>query len=293
MDSLLENDNDSISTSSNSPYKKIRHSLDNNVQNYKAVTPKLNNIQITNSTFVANLSAAPITGITTNTGSDTYRAISKGVYKVNGKFKAQIQRKGKMYYLGIYDTEQEAAQAYNISKTQQLDLLERNYRRGISNKINIEKFKLECSSAIPFTTNSPLGIGIAMPYLKISFQSIFNRPSDSNSQLLWERLCQISQRLLLVKAIKSKTSQSDALSQAASESIDREINLLIQLKLQLEQSLSKDLGIEFQSEEILSNFDKSTDDEMNLVSPSEDIHIANMLQSDAEQFKCLDDDDDE
>jgi len=181
---------------------------------------------------------------------------------------AQLQSHGIQFYLGMFDTEEEAARAYDRKAREE---------KGGKNPINFdvnpgesEPFQLRPSSPsyryygggeedddAQFQSNQKFGL----PPSQIQHQNKRGRnegdqdPSDhlrrldyqsttENMKILWDRHCQIAQRLLLAKAAQSKLAEFQAVApdtekETILKALSEEIILLVVVKSQLEEAVSR------------------------------------------------------
>lgn len=179
-----------------------------------------------------------------------------------------MQSHGIQFYLGMFDTEEEAARAYDRKAREE---------KGGKNPINFdvnpgesEPFQLRPSSPsyryygggeeeddAQFQSNQKFGL----PPSQSHHQNKRGRnegdqdPSDhlrrldyqsttENMKILWDRHCQIAQRLLLAKAAQSKLAEFQAVApdtekETILKALSEEIILLVVVKSQLEEAVSR------------------------------------------------------
>mmetsp|Transcript_35681 Transcript_35681/g.33825 ORF Transcript_35681/g.33825 Transcript_35681/m.33825 type:complete len:368 (+) Transcript_35681:194-1297(+) len=220
----------------------------------------------------------------------------RGVYKCGKRWKAQLQSQGVQFYLGTFDTEHEAAKAYDrkardekgqkgqtnfddngveivnttynpeggqeetsvfISNVDVPDTAHLSAYKAKKARLAAEalekKFSMESIPVVappssrsyipppPLVSRSP-SVETVVPSVQISF-------SDNTIQvrMMWERLCQISQRVLLAKAAIVKISdlhaqEPDMQKEALLKSLNDEVFLLTQVKTHVEEALARSVS---------------------------------------------------
>lgn len=200
------------------------------------------------------------------------RSRFRGVYRCGPRWKAQLQRQGKQYYLGIYDTEIEAAHAYDAkAREDESGTMLTNF-----NEDGTETFISSTSTTVkkPANKYAPSSMSISMrngnasttdtkrkkrqktensellsteQYACKNFSFIMRLENPGHVRLIWERYSSITERLLIGKAANDRLLELQRTSPDEEKttliiSLAKEITKLGLAKIHLEESFERAVG---------------------------------------------------
>jgi len=178
----------------------------------------------------------------------------RGVYRCGKRWKAQLQSHGVQFYLGMFDTEEEAALAYDRKAK------EEKGGKSISNfeiNLGVERMFMDDSGYGDGTFeeqyedsrrvgNKHGRAGDSVDHISGGVQQrrLDYQSTTLNLSVLWDRYSQISQRLLLAKAAQTKLAElqisaPDVEKEKLLQALGEEVNLLVVVKAQIEECISR------------------------------------------------------
>lgn len=169
-----------------------------------------------------------------------------------------MQSQGIQFYLGTYDTEEEAAKAYDRKAREekggrsQTNFDDNGYEIGLSHMLAMyPQFHTPPVHTMGDSITDTTGGVANSEYTDIGSSSSNSEPSYRHNFLtatpvrfLWDRLCVISERLLLATAAMEKLKQlqeqgPDEQKQSMIAALSNEITLLTVVKSQIESSVAR------------------------------------------------------
>eukprot|EP00601_Ochromonadales_sp_CCMP2298_P012533 CAMPEP_0173250454 /NCGR_PEP_ID=MMETSP1142-20121109/19588_1 /TAXON_ID=483371 /ORGANISM="non described non described, Strain CCMP2298" /LENGTH=340 /DNA_ID=CAMNT_0014183203 /DNA_START=25 /DNA_END=1044 /DNA_ORIENTATION=+ len=175
----------------------------------------------------------------------------RGVYRCGKRWKAQLQSHGVQFYLGMFDTEEEAALAYDRKAREE---------KGGKTLTNFDSeteeppgFRMNTSRAGYYDEQAEDSrkdkhtyreTELDKEYAQKKLRRLDYQSSTQNMAVLWDRFCQVSQRLMLAKAAQAKLSEFHLAAptdekEKLLKTLGEEIVLLVIVKTQLEEALSR------------------------------------------------------